>query len=113
MQAKIFSSLATLLAVRVIATPTRIEGRDIKSNHGRSGPITPFDEVAIDVGIKKPRPNGATITPKDSDVPVLSTSVKARDLVSSILSSVNWPWWTVTNFHNRRFLQRETLGVLP
>ena len=114
MQAKIFffSLLATLLAAGVVATPTRIKARDIKPSHGRSGPVTPFDEVAIEVGIKKPRPNGATIAPKDSDVPVLSTSVKARDLVSSKLSSVNWPWWTVTNFHNRRFLQRETLGVL-
>jgi len=94
MQAKIFLSslLATLLAVCVIATPTGAEARDIKSSHSLDGTLTPFQEVATDTGIKKPRPNGAITTPKDGDVPVLSTSVKARDLVSSKLSSVNWPY---------------------
>ena len=113
MQAKIFLSslLATLLAVGATATPTRSEARDIESSHSLDRIATPFQEVATDSGIKKPRPNGLIITPKDGDVPVLSTSVKARDLVSSKLSSVNWPWWTVTNFHNRRVLKRELLGV--
>ena len=112
MQAKIFLSslLATLLAVGITATPTGVEARDIKSSHSLNGITTPFENLAKDVGIKKPRPSEAIITPKDGDVPVLS-SVKARDLVSSKLSSVNWPWWTVTNFHNRRVLKRELLGV--
>ena len=113
MQAKIFLSslLATLLAVGVIATPTGVGARAIGSSHSLNGAVTPFQEVATDSGIKKPRPNGATITPKDGDVPVPSTSVKARDLVSSGLYFVNWTWWTVTNFHNRRVLKRELLGV--
>ena len=113
MQAKIFLSslLATLLAVGIIATPTGVEARDIKSSHSLDGTVTPFQEVAIDVGITKPRPNGAVITPKDGDIPIVSTSVQARDLVSSKLSYASWARQTVTNFHNRRVLQRELLGV--
>ncbi|PUU75793.1 hypothetical protein B9Z19DRAFT_1089580 [Tuber borchii] len=83
MQAKIFLSslLATLLAVGVTATPAGFDARDIKSTHSLDLIATPFQEVAKDLGIKKPRPNGAIITPKDGDVPVPS-SVKARDLES-------------------------------
>ena len=101
MQAKIFLSslLATLLAVSVAATPTRVETRDIKSSHSLDGTVTPFQEVATDVGVTGPRPKGPTITPKDSDVPIVSTSVEAKDLVSSKLSSANWAsrqWLTST-----------------
>ena len=93
MQAKILLSslLVTLLAVGAIATPTGVKARDIKSSHSLDGTVTPFQEVATDIGITKPRPNGAVITPKDGDVPIVFTSVEARDLVSSKLSSVNWP----------------------
>ena len=113
MQAKIFLSsfLATLLAVGVIATPTGAVARAVGSSHSLNGAITPLGEVATAGGVTKPRPDGVVITPKDGDVPVASTSVEARDLVSSKLSSVDWAWRTVTNFHNRRVLQRELLGV--
>ncbi|PUU75800.1 hypothetical protein B9Z19DRAFT_1152300 [Tuber borchii] len=84
MQAKIFLSslLATFLAVGVIATPTGAVARDIGSSHSLDGIATPFKDVATDVGAKKPLPNGLIITPKAGDVPVVSTSVKARDLES-------------------------------
>ena len=92
MQAKIFLSslLATLLAVGVTPTPTGVGVRDIRSSHSLDGTVTPFQEVTTDSGIKKPRPNGATITPKDGDIPIVSTGVEARGLVSSKLSSASW-----------------------
>ena len=91
MQAKIFLSslLATLLAVGVIATPTGVVARDIGSSHSLNGVVTPLEKVATAPGATKPRPNGLIITPKDGDVPVASTSVEARDLVSSKQSSVD------------------------
>ena len=94
MQAKIFLSslLAALLAVGVIATPTGVVARDVATSHSLDGIVTPFDKVAKDAGIKKPRPSGLVVTPKDGDVPAASTSVKARDLVSNNPSSVNWAW---------------------
>ena len=113
MQVKIFLSslLATLLAVGVTATPTGVVARDVASSHSLDGIVTPFDKAAIDVGVKKPRPSGLVVTPKDGDVPIVSTSVETRDLVSSKLSCASWAMQTVTNFHNRRVLQRELLGV--
>jgi len=113
MQAKIFLSslLATFLAVGAIATPTGVGARDVEISHSLDGIVTPFDKVAADVGVTKPRPNGVIITPKAGDVPAVSTSVKARDLVSIKLSSVNWARRTMTNFHNRRVLKRGPLGV--
>ncbi|PUU75792.1 hypothetical protein B9Z19DRAFT_1152276 [Tuber borchii] len=84
MQPKIFLSslLATLLVIGVIATPTGVGARDIKSSHSLDGIATPFQEIGTDVGETKPPPKGPTIIPKDNDVPVVSTSVEARDLES-------------------------------
>ncbi|RPA93904.1 hypothetical protein L873DRAFT_1776984 [Choiromyces venosus 120613-1] len=81
MQAKIFLSslLATLLATGVIASPAAVGARDVKSEHGWDGTVTPLEKVAT-VGAKKAPPKGAIITPKDSDVPVVTTSVEARDI---------------------------------
>ena len=91
MQSKIFLSslLATFLAVGVIATPTGVGARDVTSSHSLDGIVTPFNTVATDVGVTKPRPIGLVITPQAGDVPAVSASVAARDLVSSKLSSVN------------------------
>ena len=84
MQTKIFltSLLATFLAVSVTATPARNKARDVTTAE--------FSTVAKSLGDVKPFPNGQIITPKDKDVPVSSTSVKARNLVSSKLSSTYW-----------------------
>ena len=108
MQTKIFltSLLATFLAVGVTATPAGVKARDDRTSHA-----VEFSKVATSLGnVKPPPPTGQTITPKDKDVPVASTSVKARDLVSSKLSSTNWAG-RQTNFYNRRALKRELLDV--
>ncbi|CUS11171.1 unnamed protein product [Tuber aestivum] len=82
MQAKVFLStmLASLLAAGVIATPTALEVRDIKSTHGWDGTVTALEKVAASVGNVKPHPKGTVITPKENDTPVASTDVEARDL---------------------------------
>ncbi|PUU75228.1 hypothetical protein B9Z19DRAFT_1103054 [Tuber borchii] len=79
MQTKIFltSLLATFLAVGVTATPASVKARDVRTDH-----IVDFSKVANSVGSVKPPPKGQVITPKDNDVPVVGTSVKARDLES-------------------------------
>ena len=107
MQIKIFltSLLATFLAVSVTATPVGNKARDVKT-----GRAVEFSTVATSLGGVKPFPNGQVITPKDKDVPVASTSVKSRDLVSSKLSSTYWAC-PETNFYNRRALKREPLDV--
>lgn len=107
MQTKGFlpSFLATFLSVGVIATPTGVEPRDIKSTHGWDGAVTSFEEVAIAVGDRNPRSNGRIITPKDNDVPVVSTSVEARDPVGTKLPSINSARRIVTNLPKGEFLK--------
>ncbi|KAG0642476.1 hypothetical protein HOY80DRAFT_1105075 [Tuber brumale] len=84
MQTKAFLSslLVTLLTAGVTATPTGVETRDIKSEHGWDGTISEFSKFATSVGETKPRPKGVVITPKEKDIPVAATSVEARDLES-------------------------------
>lgn len=89
MQTKIFLSflLATFSAAGVIATPAAINARDLRSDHG---PPTELSKVGTPVGAPKPFPKGTIITPKANDVPVASSNLDARDLVSRKLPSTNW-----------------------
>jgi len=113
MQAKIFLSsfLATLLSVGVIATPTGVGPRGLAVIGGAVDTIETLVESTIS-GVDVILDNiDNALTPGEGDVPLVSTGVEARDLVSSKLSSINWARRIVANFHNRRVLQREPLDV--
>lgn len=81
--------MTILLSEGVIATPTRAGPGALRAVNGAVDTIlivvaNPLDQLGqVLVGI------GTGITLGEGDVPVVSTSMKARDLVSSKLSSIN------------------------
>ena len=92
MQAKVFFSylLAAILAAGIIATPVDVvdaEGTppaDINNVFEETG-----EAFATIAGAPEPTPTGPTITPKEGDVPIPTSSVVARDLVSRKPCSIN------------------------
>lgn len=89
MQTKILlcSLLAALLSVGVISTPTGIKPRgSVSINIG----LEPLFELKTDLAGLVHINVASSIVPQKGDLPVVSTSVNARDLVSSKLSLINW-----------------------